>query len=456
LRERKQQQDFESSRYLENKMPSSSSQTPRRVSTPILPVHHAGSSARANGNTGSSVPEEEIVFAASDQYNGFPLVQSMMATEARRTAALTREGSKQMKYCKSNAGWLRSIFVLEGRALDRIFLPWLIVTLNAVAWAVVYDRTGIRENNGNNGLQDDTWAFVEEAVQESSSVEIIRRNYIEGALELILTTTMAFLLVFRLNRTATRFWMARASWGMIVAKCRGMVGSILLHGAHDPHHRDQAVKYIAAYSIATMNHMRGLDSINPKTVEGILTKSELEDVNVAKHPPLHVADTIRFHLAELLGPTSVAMISGGDVDGGLSGRDAARSIALSDFRAKQLLSLEVQVNALIDEMGAMERIKATPLPLVYVTHLRTWLMLFLLTLPYFWEPALGYAIIPVECLAAFALLGLEGAASEVEAPFRKDRTNHLDMDSYCLTVLSNILQQAQDDAQRRIKVAKTT
>ena len=93
--------------------------------------------------------------------------------------------------------------------------------------------------------------------------------------------------------------------------------------------------------------------------------------------------------------------------------NAARSIALSQFRTQQLVSLEQQLNVLIDEVGALERIKATPLPLVYVTHLRTWLMLFLLTLPYFWEASLGYAMIPVECLAAFALLGLEGAAAEV-------------------------------------------
>ena len=41
------------------------------------------------------------------------------------------------------------------------------------------------------------------------------------------------------------------------------------------------------------------------------------------------------------------------------------------------------------------------------------------------------------------------AASEVEAPFRKDRTNHLDMASFCLTVLSNVLQQVREDADRR-------
>lgn len=59
---------------------------------------------------------------------------------------------------------------------------------------------------------------------------------------------------------------------------------------------------------------------------------------------------------------------------------------------------------------------------------------------------MGYATIPVTMLTAFALLGLEGAATEVEAPFEKHRTNHLNMSAYCLGVLRNITQQIQEDA----------
>lgn len=375
-------------------------------------------------------------------YEGFPLVQSMLASESSRTEALTKEGSKQIRYPKSNRGWIRSLFVLEGRALDRILLPWTIVTLNAVGWAVAYDQMGFRHP----------------ADSLASDPTILRRNYIEGVLELVLTSTMAFLLVFRLNRSATRFWIARGSWGVMVVKCRAMVSSILLHGSHDPYHRDQAIRWIAAFSVASMNLTRDQNT-NPSTVQGVLDQEELESMNEAEHSPLYAADQIRFHLAKLFSPVdSQAVAPSNDEksrgDWWKHSQDATRTIALSDFRAKQLVFLEEQLNIMIDEEGALERIKNTPLPLVYVTHLRTWLMLFLLTLPYFWEATLGYAIIPVECLSAFALLGLEGAASEVEAPFRKDRTNHLDMNSYCLAIFSNILQQAKGDAHRRMAKGK--
>lgn len=411
--------------------------------------------------------------SVDDNYDGFPLVQSLMASEARRTSALTKEGSNQIKYPKSDIGWIRSLFVLRGRALDKFIVPWTIATLNAVAWAVVCETMWFRDRYINNGSIYQN---------ESQTQMTLQRDYIENVLELVLTTTMAFLLVFRLNRSATRFWLARASWGIIIAKSRGMVGSILLHGSHDPYHRDMAVRWIAAFSIASMNHTRGVclvgSGIDPNTLEGVLTEDELEGLNEAVHPPLHVADKVRFHMARLFGPpgcdvdfatnegsspdqvntvntanSSNSSNSSNNDHSSSSSHDinttTARIIALSDFRTKQLVSLEAQLNVLIDEVGAMERIKGTPLPMVYVTHLRTWLMLYLLTLPYFWAVPLGYVIIPVECLVAFALLGVEGAASEVEAPFRGDRTNHLDMNSFCLTVLSNILQQVKDDACRR-------
>lgn len=432
----------------------------------VLPVHHCSDDAATSAETpsgtkdrnaswnfgrkigrwqrktnqgegpSSSTEEGAEMRSCDESYEGFPLVQSIMATEARRTAALTKEGAKQIRYPKSNRGWIRSLFVVEGRALDRILLPWTIVTLNAVGWAIAYDKLGFRNQEEDAFLSNPT---------------AIRRNYIEGVLELVLTSTMAFLLVFRLNRSATRFWMARGSWGVIVVKCRSMVGSILLQGSHNPYHRDQAIRWIAAFAIAAMNLARD-QNIDPKTVEGILDKDEVNRLNAADHSPLHAADEIRFHLSRLFGPVDtpeVAVSKDGNKSDWMNSYNAAHAITLSDFRAKQLIFLEEQLNVLIDEEGVLERIKGTPLPMVYVTHLRTWLMLFLLSLPYFWEAALGYAIIPVECLSAFALLGLEGAASEVEAPFRKDRTNHLDMNSYCLAILSNILQQSKEDARRR-------
>ena len=71
--------------------------------------------------------------------------------------------------------------------------------------------------------------------------------------------------------------MASGCWGVIIVKCRAMVGSILLHGWHHPYHRDQAIKWIAAFLIASMNLIRDHDT-DPSTVEGILDQDELKSI----------------------------------------------------------------------------------------------------------------------------------------------------------------------------------
>merc|ERR1740117_1111657 len=291
-------------------------------------------------------------------------------------------------------------------------------------------------------------------LKEMISIQEEQTNW-SGFLDIIMNTTLAFLLVFRLNRSATRFWMARQCWGIVVVKSRAIVSTVLVHGSHDPHNRDKIIRWIAAFSIASMNYMRGtMKEIDPNCFLGILTKKEAFNLCTAIHPPLYAADFIRIYLCGLFSPENAVASEDGDNDTNNNSTNNNKCLsqsnyAISDLRTQLLISIEEQLNTMIDEEGAMERIKGTPLPLVYVTHLRTWLMLFLLSMPFFWEAMLGYATIPVVFLTSFSLLGVEGAAEDVESPFCKNRTNHLDMNSFCLVVLSNILQQTKHDADRR-------
>ena len=169
---------------------------------------------------------------------------------------------------------------------------------------------------------------------------------------------------------------------------------------------------------------------------GILNKDQLKKLMRSTHPPIHAGDICRWHLHQLFTVSGTENVS----------------FSVAQERIQQLSTLEHQLNALQDDLGALERIKATPLPLVYVTHLRTWLVLFLFSMPFIWQPSLGWATIPVVFLTSFAMLGLEGAAVEMESPWTH-RTNHLSMDAYCLLLLSNIQQIIQEDANRRMEAA---
>lgn len=322
---------------------------------------------------------------------------------------MEEDGKKQIDYPKSSDGWVKTLFVWEGRALEKIRFPWALVTANAIMWT-----------------------FVAEYMNVDDRTDIDFSSY-ESFFGLILSSSLAFLLVFRLNRSAERFWIARHSWGNIVAFCRTMVSGVLIHGRHDPTNRDAVVKWLVAFAVATMHFIRGIPEIVPETLAGVLNESEIKELEGVSHPGLHAADQIRWHLKEIFKI------------------DDSTPFGVAQAWSQQLDTLEKQLNSLVLEMGAMERIRATPLPIVYVAHLRTFLLSFLLAMPYIWESALGYATIPVVFFSAWALLGLEGAAEEVESPFLKDRPNHLNMDAYCLMTMRDILQLIRQDADREIR-----
>lgn len=297
--------------------------------------------------------------------------------------------------------------------MDKILLPWCLVNLNAVVWTLVSERNVI--NRGDTNF-----------------------TTYESIFGLILSSALSFLLVFRLNRSAERFWMARMAWGIIVAAARVMVGGILVHGRHNKTDRDEVIRWIAGFSVVLTHFMRGIREIRPDTLLGILTEEEIKELEKVGHPPIRAAEIVRHHLNEVFR------------------YDETTPIGIAQGHSQRLDTIEKELNVTILQMGALERIRATPLPLVYVTHLRTFLLCFLFAMPYIWESDLGYATIPTVALTSFALLGLEGAAMEVEAPFLKDRPNHLNMDAYCLLIISNITQQIRAEADREIRMNQAT
>jgi ion channel-forming bestrophin family protein len=269
-------------------------------------------------------------------------------------------------------------------------------------------------------------------------VKLHHRDWVEDAdqweffIGIVLNTSLSFLLVFRLNRAASRFWSARESWGTIVGATRHLVSGIQMHADHDAKNQRLAVKWVVALVVATMQYMRSIKNIPPDMLAGILDPTDVKRMENSLHPPLYAADRVRAALTEIFRVTP----------------ETPTPLAIS--RSQQMDTLEQTLNKIMDQEGAMERIRSTPLPLVYVTHLRTFLLIFLLALPYVWLSAFGWYTIPVVCLSGFALLGLEGIAIEVEAPFQRDRTNHLNMDGFCLLIMQTTQQTIRDAADSEI------
>jgi ion channel-forming bestrophin family protein len=340
------------------------------------------------------------------RYNDFPLVQDLMRYEQTRDDSFRDDRLDHLTgYPKGNGSWLETLCVLRGRALDNIFVPWLLVTLHSTAVVVIFELTPLKHYD------------MEEAVGDLGSFY-----------GLVLNVVLSFLLVFRLNRAAARYWQGRECWGQMIGIGRSMVSGILSHGCHEPVIRDEAIRWTAATSIYTMVFMRGERDIPEGVLAGILEDGDIRLVENVPHMPLYATERIRDALQRLFVVT------------------AETPPSLAHAWTVQRDQLERNLNGYMNCFGAMERIRATPLPVVYVAHLRTFLLLHLFMFPYVFGPVQKWATIPLTMITAFAFLGIEGASMEVENPFKKGRVNSLSMDAFAQVLIQNIQQQAKTKA----------
>ena len=83
--------------------------------------------------------------------------------------------------------------------------------------------------------------------------------------------------------------------------------------------------------------------------------------------------------------------------------------------------------ALIDHIGACERILKTPLPLVYAIKIRRFIALFLLTLPFALLHRInGDWLVPfITMMVAYPLMSLDQIGIELQNPFSKANLSHL-------------------------------
>ena len=91
----------------------------------------------------------------------------------------------------------------------------------------------------------------------------------------------------------------------------------------------------------------------------------------------------------------------------------------------------------------LTKVNATPLPFVYVAHLRTFLLVYLALWYLEALASHGWAALPGVALSSWALLGIEAAAIECERPFRR-RANHLALGRFCVVVAENVAQTLVD------------
>lgn len=213
-----------------------------------------------------------------DKYvHSHPLVHSLLKEEPRRRKRFNMEGSKQINHPPSNHSWLRTLAIWEGRAMDYVLMPWSVAVGHATLYTCLQEFV----------LKDDeTWENISK--KELGSWETF--------FGIALNATLSLLLVFRLNRAATRWWLSRQFFGVLMAKARNLTCGLVL-AKHNPTARDDAIRWLAAFAVFTMEFLRGCHKLNDDLFAGVLSPREKSMAEQTSHPPLYAAHQIRHHIS---------------------------------------------------------------------------------------------------------------------------------------------------------------
>ena len=101
-------------------------------------------------------------------------------------------------------------------------------------------------------------------------------------------------------------------------------------------------------------------------------------------------------------------------------------------------------NALIDDVGACERIMKTPLPKAYAIQIRRFVIIFLFTLPFGLLDRIHWLTPVVVILVAYPILALDKIGEDLQFPFLRSSLNHLPLDDICGTIESDLLALLED------------
>ncbi|KAL1504425.1 hypothetical protein AB1Y20_010831 [Prymnesium parvum] len=243
---------------------------------------------------------------------------------------------------------------------------------------------------------------------------------------------VSFLLVFRLGRAAVRFWDSRAAMGKLVEVCRVLASTAAVCCASHAELREGIARWTCVFPIAVKNFLRPLrkQGVSPELrlknrrieVGGLLSEPEFDElVRADSYGPIFVLNRLR----QLAFRASVEL----EVD--------------APLRAIIFRQMNEHLDTLTGAWGAMERINGTPLPYVYIAHLRTFLVVYLLIWALQAIAHHGALALPVVLAVSWGFLGIEAAAVECERPFLWG-ANHLKLGTMCIVVARNVAQTLRD------------
>lgn len=210
---------------------------------------------------------------------------------------------------------------------------------------------------------------------------------------------ISLLLVFRTNTAYDRWWEGRRKWGEVVNDTRNLAVKLspILKEKTD---RDYFARMISNFAFSMKDHLRlGIDIDDLK-----MTNDEKGVLKSRNHVPAAIIEMMCRKL-------KVHREKG----------------ELSDV---EFLSIDKNLNALLDSIGACERIKNTPIPFSYSLFIKKFIFIYVTTLPLAFVVQFGYFSALIATFVFYVLVSMEVLAEEIEDPFGTD-DNDLPTDQLC-------------------------
>ncbi|NRB48565.1 MAG: bestrophin [Saprospiraceae bacterium] len=238
----------------------------------------------------------------------------------------------------------------------------------------------------------------------------------------LLGVILSIFLVFRTNSAYDRWWEGRKQWGALVNHTRNMAIYVnTMFPKDNPEVRRYFAKHISNFCLALVEHLREGTQLDKL----IYLSDEDKAVYGEKgHVPNHISMQIFDRMAE------------GHRNGELNEGD--------------YINIKAQHQALLDILGACERIKKTPIPFSYAVYLKIFITVYGLMLPFALITTFSFGTIPLVMFIFFALLGVELLGEEIEDPFGLD-CNDLPTGDIANTIKTNVFEILEDRKGKAVK-----
>jgi len=199
---------------------------------------------------------------------------------------------------------------------------------------------------------------------------------------------ISLLLVFRTNTAYDRWWEGRKKWGALVNDTRNLAIkiSVLIENEED---RKFFKRMIPNFVFATKEHLR--EGVLPEELD---LKDDEQSILAHKHIPNAIVKKLYERITRIKFSNEIS-----DID---------------------YMVLDKNLNALLDSLGACERIKNTPMPFSYNIFLKKFIFIYVSTLPLAFVTTFGYFSALIATFVFYVFVSMEVLAEEIEDPFGRD------------------------------------